>query len=107
MLHTAIAYGDEEAPAHFDCVLELLGERERLAPGERVCYLGSGSFGIVQLPDHGGPSDGSGPSGGLVVRKRIPFESNDPPPVWRHELRHNVFARPGKPRGSGRSQVDG
>ena len=89
MLYTAIAYGDDELPAHFDCVLGLLSDREQLAPGERVCYLGGGSFGVVRFPVRAGEPAGrrQGAGASLVVRKRIPFENSDPPPAWRDDLR--------------------
>ena len=84
-LYTAIAYGDGMAPAHFDCVLSLLGEREELGSGERLCYLGGGSFGIVQMRPARRKRNGSG--GGLFIRKRIDFEERDAAPGWRQELR--------------------
>lgn len=83
-LYTAIAYGDGMVPAHFDCILSLLGEREQFSSGERLCYLGGGSFGIVQTrPAHG---KRNGNDGGLFIRKRIEFEEKDAAPEWRQEL---------------------
>ena len=83
-LYTAIAYGDRGAPAHFDCIVALLGEREELEEGARLCYLGGGSFGIVQMR----ASARSGDRGGtLLIHKRIEVEERDSAPAWREELR--------------------
>ena len=98
-LYTAIAYGDGMAPAHFDCVLSLLGEREELGSGERLCYLGGGSFGIVQVRPPRRKRNGNG--GALVIRKRIDFEEREAAPGWRQELRLTfpppLTAAPGEP----------
>lgn len=83
-LYTAIAYGERKAPAHFDCIVALLGEREELEEGTRVCYLGGGSFGIVQA--HAGAREGDR-AGMPWVRKRIEVEERDAAPAWREELR--------------------
>ena len=83
-LYTAIAYGEGKDPAHFDCVVALLGEREGLEEDTRVCYLGGGSFGIVQV----GISGRQGERGGTPwVRKRIEVEERDAAPAWRAQLR--------------------
>ena len=83
-LYTAIAYGERSAPAHFDCIMSLLGEREELEEGARLCYLGGGSFGIVQVR----PAARAGDRGGtLLIRKRIEVEDKDAAPAWREELR--------------------
>ena len=83
-LYTAIAYGERMAPAHFDCIVSLLGEREELEEGARLCYLGGGSFGIVQTHSAARPGDRGGT---LLIRKRIEVEERDSAPAWREELR--------------------
>ena len=83
-LYTAIAYGERKAPAHFDCILALLGEREELEEGTRVCYLGGGCFGIVDT----GLLSRQGDRGGAAwIRKRIEVEERDATPGWREVLR--------------------
>ena len=83
-LYTAIAYGERNGPAHFDCIVALLGEREELEEGARVCYLGGGSFGIVQVRPVSRQSDRTGAP---WVRKRIEVEDRDAAPAWREKLR--------------------
>ena len=65
-----VAPGGGGAPAHFDCALQELARREPLQPGEKITYLGKGTFGVVLYR--------SAPGGApYVIRKRIPWE---PPP---------------------------
>jgi hypothetical protein len=83
-LYTAIAYGEHSAAAHFDCIVALLGEREELEEGAWLCYLGGGSFGIVQML----PAARRGDRGGsLLIHKRIEVEEKDAAPEWRQGLR--------------------
>ena len=85
-LYTAIACGEDGLPAHFDCILSMLSGREELSVGERVCYLGGGSFGVIQVRSTGRQRDRRS-SGGLFIRKRIEFEKVNSPPEWRQALR--------------------
>ncbi|HUX51683.1 MAG TPA: hypothetical protein VMW73_12870 [Spirochaetia bacterium] len=78
-IHSAIAYPPSDQPAHFECVVSRIAEDEHLAPGERVVYLGHGSFGIVQDQSQQGKSR-------YVVRKRIQFEETERIVGWRKEL---------------------
>lgn len=76
-LRSAIAHRETQEPAHFDCILRVLREENSLAENEKICYLGNGSFGIVQFRS---------PAGSPVrffVRKRIQYEKTDPAPEWR------------------------
>ncbi len=64
---TAIMTPDSRSPAHFDCVLQDIAKHEALQPGEKVTYLGRGSFGVVAYR--------SGSAGvPFVIRKRIDYE---------------------------------
>ena len=87
-LYTAIAYGAGKAPAHFDCIVSLLGEREEVEEGTRLCYLGGGSFGIVQMRPAARPGDRA-----LLIHKRIEVEEQDATPPWREELRLSLPER--------------
>ena len=83
-LYTAIAYGERRAPTHFDCIVSLLGEREEVEEGARLCYLGGGSFGIVQMRSASRQGDRGG---SLLIHKRIEVEEKDAAPEWRQRLR--------------------
>ena len=89
-LYSAITEQESQQPAHFDCVLRQLAESEELGEGERLAYLGAGSFGVIQLrrrqrgrTRRRQPSGSSGP---LLVRKRIEYEEPEPVPEWRQSL---------------------
>lgn len=75
LLH-ALVHPDTGAPAHFECVVREISQGERLEPGEQVCYVGGGVFGIVRA--------GRGRRGARI-RKRIPYEPESGPPQWRSE----------------------
>jgi hypothetical protein len=70
---TAITTPDARSPAHFDCVLQDLARREGLQPGEKITYLGRGTFGIVSYRSGSGGTP-------FAIRKRIPYEPPAPGP---------------------------
>jgi hypothetical protein len=79
-LASAIAHRETGGPAHFDCILKVLREEHSPAENEKICYLGNGSFGVVQFR---GPMR-------FFVRKRVQYEQTDPPPEWRKTLPRQV-----------------
>jgi hypothetical protein len=79
---SAINYPDTEEPAHFDCILKSIENREELASHEKICYLGNGSFGIVRFQKD--PSVFP-----FIIRKRIQYEDPSAFPVWRTKLFKN------------------
>lgn len=56
--------GEEEKYYHFDCILEKLTKEERLLDGEKISYIGRGTFAIISKDDEGK----------LVFRKTIEVE---------------------------------
>ena len=46
-LALAVIDGSENRPAHFDCVISKITEKEELSPMEKVVYIGSGNFAVV------------------------------------------------------------
>lgn len=77
-IYTAIAHPESGQPANFDRVLQELGENESLNENETICYLGSGSFGILV--------DQKGKKPRYFVRKRVQYEDDNRPIDWRREL---------------------
>jgi hypothetical protein len=65
---TTVRERDSEKPAHFDCVLKRLGVEKRIAPHEKIYYLGGGNFGIVTERRSRGRLE-------LVIRERFEYES--------------------------------
>ena len=78
-LPAALTYRPTGAPAHFDCILKELRDANELAPQEKLCYLGGGTFGILQFRPSGGVNR-------FTIRKRIPYEEKDAPQEWKKTL---------------------
>jgi hypothetical protein len=84
---SAVAFGPEQGPAHFDCVIQALQDREELKPGEKIAYLGSGVFGvIIETQDNF-----------FQIVKKILVEDPHSPPEWRKEIKAMVKQRTALP----------
>jgi hypothetical protein len=81
-IYTAVAAEDGETPAHFDCILKQIEQREQLEKDEKVCYLGRGSFGIIKTR--------SGGSMKFFVRKRIQWEKEEKKFDWRRKISSRI-----------------
>jgi hypothetical protein len=67
-----------EKPAHFDCILKSLTEKETLANQEKVIYLGSGSFGVVKMLNNRK----------FEIIRKIPYEEElETRSEWRMDMR--------------------
>lgn len=66
-----------DKPAHFDCVLKYLSEKENLGNQEKVVYLGSGNFGVVRLLNNRK----------FEILKSIPYEKVEERTEWRMDMR--------------------
>ena len=75
-LASAISHRGTGEPAHFDCILKILREEHSLSENEKICYLGKGSFGVVQFRSNGSPMR-------FLIRKRIQYEELEAVPEWR------------------------
>lgn len=78
-IYSAVSYSVTQTPAHFKCVIEELKKVNEVKDNEKICYLGSGSFGIVQFrrPDS---------QMRLFIRKRIQYEDKNTDLSWRAKL---------------------
>jgi hypothetical protein len=79
----ALASPENGEPVHFDCVITKLAESEELGPGEKICYLGQGSFGIIKFKSGSNSRD-------FLIKKRIPYESGDKQAQWRKKMREQL-----------------
>jgi hypothetical protein len=78
-LAAALTHRPTGAPAHFECIMKELRDSNELAPQEKMCYLGGGTFGILQFRPSGGVNR-------FTIRKRIPYEEKDSPQEWKKSL---------------------
>ncbi|ORC31874.1 hypothetical protein B4O97_16560 [Marispirochaeta aestuarii] len=83
-LLTAVAWGDERKPSHFDCVLKAIADQEDVQGKEKVVYLGAGSFGIVKF------RSGTGSSPRFTVRKRVQLEEKEEKLDWRKKVSRDI-----------------
>lgn len=81
---SAIAFGTEHLPAHMECVIKNLEERENPGPSEKILYIGAGNFALVR------EKEGSS----MEILRKIPVESKDSLPDWRREIRNQVSKSP-------------
>jgi hypothetical protein len=93
-LHAAISHRETGQPAHFDCILQLLRDTNDLQDSEKICYLGKGSFGIVQFRQNAGPMR-------FLIRKRIQYEQTEGFPAWRRSTTRSQVPAERSPRPSG------
>ena len=78
-LASALTHKITRQPAHFECIMREIRDSNELTPQERVCYLGGGSFGILEFSPPGGPTK-------FVIRKRIQYEEKEFPQEWKKPL---------------------
>lgn len=83
-LSTALADPASGNPVHFDCALQRVADREALAPGEKLVYIGSGAFAVVEFKDRGETS--------FTVKRRLAFEEEGKKQDWRRDLSFRVSA---------------
>lgn len=82
-LSTALATSRETSdPAHFDCVLERVAASETLVSGEKLVYLGSGAFGVVEFKDKNESL--------FTVKRRIQWEKEGEKKDWRKGLSSRI-----------------
>ena len=82
-LLTAIGVGEDNSPAHFDCVIKQISETEELGLKEKITYIGNGDFAII-----------SGKSGkDIKIRKKIQFEGKENKGEWRKRISRNLKNR--------------
>ena len=78
-IYSSLVHKERGEPVHFDCVLQELQKTENLAEGERLCYLGSGIFGVMKPQGPDNPS-------GIGIRRKFQYEDKEKAAVWRRSL---------------------
>ena len=78
-LSTALADKKTGEPMHFDCVLEIIQQGEKLLPNQKISYIGQGRFAVLEFPNIHDTRNFS------IVRI-IEWEERDKKYPWRAEI---------------------
>lgn len=81
-LSSALTDKESGNPVHFDCALQRVAAQEAVGPGEKLVYIGSGNFAVVEFKDKSETS--------FIVKRRIPFEEEGKKQDWRKMLSSRV-----------------
>ncbi len=78
-LATALEDRRSGKAVHFDCTVAQIAEKETVAEGERIIYIGQGRFGILHFAN---PHD----MRHFTIKKIIEWEDKDKRSVWRDQM---------------------
>jgi hypothetical protein len=78
-LASALSDKASGTPAHFECILGALRERELLEEGDQLSYIGGGRFGIVH---YNNPHD----SKNFQIKKILQWEDQNIRSDWRKQV---------------------
>lgn len=84
-IDSALSNRETGNPAHFDCVLAQVAEREHPQANERLTYIGQGRFALLHFAN---PHD----LRKFTIRRTIEWESRDDRLGWRTEIA-GLFSR--------------
>lgn len=76
---SAIADKASGKPMHFECVMKMLGETEKLGQGEKLAYIGQGRFAVLYYENIRDQRH-------FQIKKTIDFEDRDNRAEWRTEM---------------------
>lgn len=79
---SALARPSDGEAVHFDCALRVVSEELKPGEGEKVIYLGNGSFAVVDEKDYLQRK--------LKIERRVDWENLEEKSSWRLELRTDV-----------------
>lgn len=80
---SALTERQTKLPAHFDCVLAAIAAQERLEGQERIVYLGSGGFAVIE-GDQRSPSR-------FTIKRKIQYEDKEARPSWRADQDRSII----------------
>ncbi len=66
----AIGGPEKDEISHFDCILRRLEEEEKIVPGQKVSYVGNGTFAVIEYKNRNY-------TGGFTIIKRIQIENKE------------------------------
>lgn len=65
----ALNHKENKIPSHFECIINEIAKDENLSENEEICYLGKGSFGILNFRNY------SSNHTRFLIRKRIQYDN--------------------------------
>jgi hypothetical protein len=83
-LSSAIKEPESGKPAHFDCIIKKIAENEPVKEHEKIVYLGSGKFAVIE-------SDNNQNKNFKVLREIDYEEKEEDVPEWRGTLRKEIL----------------
>jgi len=83
-LSSAIKEQVSGQPAHFDCIINKIAENEPVKEQEKIVYLGSGKFAVIECENNQNKN--------FKIIKEINYEEKeDDAPEWRGSLRKEIL----------------
>lgn len=76
---SALVSRDQKGFMHFECVVELIKQEERIVPPQKLVYIGQGDFAIVET---------SPKKKDFTIIKRIPYENSDMKKFAKSEMKN-------------------
>lgn len=76
---SALVSRDQKGFMHFECVVELIKQEERIVPPQKLVYIGQGDFAIVET---------SSKKKDFTIIKRIPYENSDMKKFAKSEMKN-------------------
>jgi hypothetical protein len=83
-ISSAIKEKSSGLPAHFDCIIKKLAENEPVKELEKIVYLGSGKFAVIQIENNQNKN--------FKIIKEIDYEEKEEAvPEWRGSLKKEIL----------------
>jgi len=79
---SAMCMPEEDNPCHFDCVIQALAEKEPLKEDEKIIYMGSNHFAIVQESEYNKRN--------FSILRTIDFPRKDNRENWRANMKQEL-----------------
>ncbi len=78
-ISSALADKTTGEPVHFDCVLNVISERENLLPNQKITYIGQGRFAVIT-------SDNPQDLKNFQIVRIIEWEDREKTYQWRYDI---------------------
>ena len=79
---TALPNPADNKPAHFECVLNHVSEREEIRENEKIVYMGSGNFAVVDEKEYQQKE--------WIIKRKIRLEPMESPMEWKEKMKFQL-----------------